>query len=290
MVGAPAEIKMNHRSAVLLLLVTAVLWSLGGVLIKSAEWPSLAKAGARSFLAAIILLAWIRRPAVTFSRVQILAAVAYTGTVSFFVVANDRTTAANAIFLQYTAPIYVALAGHWLLGEKVRSIDWICIAIALAGIALFFGDDFDSRGALGIAAALASGISFAVMVLCLRHEKDRSPATSLLLGNILTVLIAIPSAIEAGLPSAKTAGILTVLGIFQLGIPYVLYSISIQRVSALEAILIPMLEPILNPIWVALQKGEIPGRWSIVGALLVLGAVGFRSVFHVDEKPASSEK
>jgi drug/metabolite transporter (DMT)-like permease len=279
---------MKHRSAVVLLLITSVLWSLGGVLIKSAEWPSLAKAGARSFLAAIVLLAWIRRPVFSFSRVQILAAVAYTGTVALFVVANDRTTAANAIFLQYTAPIYVALLGHWLLGEKSRRLDWICIAIALCGIALFFGDDFDTRGAWGIAAAMGSGLSFAVMVLCLRHEKDRSPATSLLLGNILTVLIAIPSAIQAGLPSAQTAGILAVLGVFQLGIPYVLYSISIQRVSALEAILIPMLEPILNPIWVALQRGEVPGRWSIVGALLVLVAVGVRAVWSTGEKVGDS--
>lgn len=251
------------------------------MLIKSAEWPSLAKAGARSLFAAIILWAWIRRPVFTFSRVQLTAAIAYVGTVALFVIANDRTTAANAIFLQYTAPIYVALLGQWLLGEKARRIDWLCIGVALCGIVLFFGDDFDTRGAWGIAAGLASGISFGVMVLCLRMEKDRSPATALLLGNIFTVLIAIPSAISAGVPSVETCGILAVLGIFQLGIPYVLYSVSIQRVSALEAILIPMLEPILNPIWVALQRGEVPGPWSLCGALLVLGAVGIRSLERV---------
>ena len=269
---------MRHRSAVILLLITSVLWSLGGVLIKSVEWPSLAKSGARSFFAALILWAWIRKPVFTFSRVQITAAIAYTGTVALFVIANDLTTAANAIFLQYTAPIYVALLGHWVLGEKARRIDWVCIGVALCGIALFFRDDFDTRGAWGIAAALGSGLSFAVMVLCLRVEKDRSPATSLLLGNILTVLIAIPSAFAAGMPSGKACGILAVLGIFQLGIPYVMYSISVQRVTALEAILIPMLEPILNPIWVALQRGEVPGPWSIGGAFLVLAAVGLRAI------------
>ena len=268
---------MPHRTAVFLLLITSVLWSLGGVLIKSVEWPSLAKSGARSFFAALVLLAWIRKPVFTFSRTQICAAVAYAGTVSLFVVANDRTTAANSIFLQYTAPIYVALLGHWLLGEKARRIDWICIVVALTGIALFFRDEIDTRGAWGIAAALGSGFSFAVMVLCLRLEKDRSPATSLLLGNVLTVLIAIPAAMQAGLPPAKSCAILAVLGVFQLGVPYVLYSISIQRVTALEAILLPMLEPILNPIWVALNKGEFPGFWSICGAILVMVAVGIRA-------------
>jgi drug/metabolite transporter (DMT)-like permease len=269
---------VQHRSAVGLLLITAVLWSLGGVLIKSAEWPSLAKAGARSFFAAIVLLAWIRRPVITWSRSQIGAAIAYAATVSLFVVANDRTTAANAIFFQYTAPIHVALLGGWLLGEKARRIDWICIGVALLGIALFFRDHFDTRGAWGIAAALGSGFSFGVMVLCLRMERERSPATSLLLGNLLTVLISLPVAAQAGMPSAHTCAVLTVLGIFQLGIPYVLYSISIQRVSAIEAILIPMLEPILNPIWVALQSGEVPGPWSICGAVLVLGAVLARGI------------
>src|SRR5687768_16997185 len=102
---------MSHRSAVLLLLVTAVLWSLGGVLIKSVDLPSLAKAGARSALAAAVMWIWLRKPNFTWSLPQIGAAFAYAAVVSLFVIANDRTTAANAIFLQYTAPIYVALLG-----------------------------------------------------------------------------------------------------------------------------------------------------------------------------------
>ena len=135
------------------------------MLIKSVEWPSLAKAGARSLFAGLILLGWIRRPAFTFSKVQILAAVAYAATVSLFVIANDRTTAANSIFLQYTAPIYVALLGHWVLGEKARRMDWVCICIALCGIALFFRDEFDTRGAWGIAAGLGSGVAFADVIV-----------------------------------------------------------------------------------------------------------------------------
>ena len=281
---------MTHRRAVVLLFISAALWSLGGVLIKSVEWPSLAKAGARSFFAALVLLAWLRRPVITFSRAQVSAAVAYAGTVSLFVVANDLTTAANAIFLQYTAPIYVVFLGHWLLGEKARKSDWVCIAVALCGIALFFRDQIDTRGAWGIAAALGSGLSFGTMVVCLRMEKNNSPATALLLGNVLTVLISIPSIAGAGLPSGSACASLAVLGVLQLGIPYVLYSMSIQRVTALEAILIPMLEPILNPIWVALRKGEIPGPWSLCGAALVMGAVFFRSFLSAGSSAAPAPK
>src|SRR5262249_41799393 len=134
----------THRSAVLLLLVTAMLWSLGGVLIKSIDWPSMAKAGGRSAIASIILWSWLRRPQFAWRPTQIGAALAYAATVTFFVIANDRTTAANAIFLQYTGPIYVALLSPWLLGERIRRLDWVCIALALAGIGLFFRDQFSA--------------------------------------------------------------------------------------------------------------------------------------------------
>src|SRR5438105_416091 len=133
---------MTHRRAIFLLLAAAVLWSLGGVLIKSVDWPSMAKAGARSAIAGVVLWCWLGKPQFTWRPTQLAAALAYAGTVSLFVIANDRTTAANAIFLQYTAPIYVALLGRWWLGEPARRIDWICIVIALAGIALFFRDEF----------------------------------------------------------------------------------------------------------------------------------------------------
>jgi drug/metabolite transporter (DMT)-like permease len=247
------------------------------MLIKSVDWPSMAKAGARSAIAAAIMWAWIGRPKFTWSRMQIGAALAYFGTVSLFVIANDRTTAANAIFLQYTAPIYVALLGGWFLGEKTRRIDWLCIGLALFGVVLFFRDDFDARGLFGIIVALASGVSFAAMVMLLRRQKDASPETSLLLGNLLTAAVGLPFGWGQHLSGNEWA-ILGVLGAVQLGIPYILYSMAIKRVTALEAILIPMLEPILNPIWVALTRGEVPGAWSLVGGGLVLGAVLIRGI------------
>ena len=279
---------MTHRSAVLLLLVSAVLWSLGGVLIKSVEWPSMAKAGGRSLIAAAILWIGLRQPRFTWRPAQIGAAIAYAFTVSSFIIANDRTTAANAIFLQYTAPVYVAVLGHYVLRERTRRSDWIFIGLALVGIALFFRDQFSPRGLSGMLVALASGLSFGLMVICLRKERDNSPGTAVLLGNLLTAAIGLPFAIGHPLPLSQAAVVAT-LGVVQLGLPYLLYSMAIRHVTALEAILIPMIEPILNPLWVALQHGEVPGPWSLLGGGLVLGAVLLREmVRRNDSNPVAS--
>jgi drug/metabolite transporter (DMT)-like permease len=272
---------MSHRAAVSLLILVSLFWSLGGVLIKSIEWHPLAIAGTRSAIASIMLWVWLRRPKFTWSVNQLCTAGAYVLTVSLFVVATQKTTAANAIFLQYTAPIYVALAGPALLGERVRRADWACVGLALMGIALFFRDQFSTEGAWGIAAALASGLSFAAMVIFLRREREGSPLSALLLGNIATAMIGLPWMITNP-PQAGDWLPLIVLGVIQLGLPYILYGIVIGRVTALEAILIPMLEPILNPIWVAVVQKEIPGVWSLAGAALVLLAVLLRGFLHKD--------
>ena len=261
------------------------------MLIKSVEWPSMAKAGARSLVAAVIFWAWLRKPQFTWRPTQLGAALAYACTVCSFVIANDRTTAANAIFLQYTAPIYVAVLGHYVLGERTRRSDWVFIALALAGIALFFRDQFSPRGLSGMFVALGSGMSFGTMVILLRKERDSSPASALLLGNLITAAVGLPFAVGHPLPLSQAAAVVT-LGVLQLGLPYILYAAAIRRVTALEAILIPMVEPILNPLWVALNRGEIPGRWSLLGGALVLGAVLSRELVRrgdVKEQMASQE-
>lgn len=256
-----------------LLLLAALCWSLGGVLIKSIDWPPMAVAGGRSAIAIPIILLCVGRPKFTFSTAQIGGAIGYALTVVLFVFATRMTTAANAIFLQYTAPIYVALLGRWYLGERASRIDWLVIAVALLGIALFFMDRLTTAGMWGNIIALGSGLAFASVALFLRKEKAGSPVASILLGNILVALIGLPFVLQA--PSLGEGGLwrLVLLGTVQLGLPYVFYAAAIKQVTALEATLIPLLEPVLNPLWVMLALGERPGPWAIVGGLLVLGAV-----------------
>lgn len=256
----------------LLLLSAALCWSLGGVLIKSIDWPPLAIAGGRSAIAIPLMLLCTGWPRFTFSPAQVGGAIGYALTVALFVIATRMTTAANAIFLQYTAPIYVALIGRWYLGEKALPIDWLVIFVALIGIALFFFDRLTTAGFWGNIVALGSGVSFAAVALCLRKEKDGSPVAAIILGNILVALAGLPFMFGHSL-GANGVWRLLLLGTVQLGLPYVLYATAIKSVTALEATLIPLLEPVLNPLWVMLALGERPGTWAIVGATLVLAAV-----------------
>ncbi len=256
----------------LLLLSAALCWSLGGLLIKSIDWPPMAIAGGRSGIAIPVMLLCIGRPRFTFSPAQIGGAIGYALTVALFVFATRMTTAANAIFLQYTAPIYVALIGRWYLGERALPIDWLVIGVALCGIALFFFDRLTISGFWGNIVALASGVAFASVALFLRKEKAGSPVASIILGNAIVALAGIPFMFQHSL-GAGSWWRLILLGAVQLGLPYVFYGTAIKYVTALEATLIPLLEPVLNPLWVMLALGERPGPWAIFGGTLVLGAV-----------------
>lgn len=271
----------------LLLLGAALCWSLGGVLIKSIDWPPMAIAGGRSAIAIPIIFLCVGRPRFTFSKAQIGGAIGYAGTVILFVFATRMTTAANAIFLQYTAPIYVALIGRWYLHERASRIDWLVIAVALFGIGLFFMDRLTVAGWWGNILALVSGLAFAAVALFLRKEKAGSPVAAIVLGNVIVALAGAPFIFQA--PSLGGDGLwrLLLLGTVQLGLPYVFYATAIKHVTALEATLIPLLEPVLNPLWVMLALGEQPGPWAIVGALLVLGAVLGRGLLMVRAKRAA---
>ncbi|GDX65151.1 membrane protein [Chlorobiota bacterium] len=272
---------MSSKSkAIILLICTAILWSQGGFLIKLIHWHPVAIAGGRSIIAALIMWAYVKKPKFTWSYIQIMGAVAYALTVILFVIANTLTTAANTILLQYTGPIYVALFSYWFLKEKITAIDWISILTVILGMTLFFIEKLSPDGILGNFIAILAGIAFAGLALCLRKQKDGSPLESLILGNILTGIIGLPFIIDSGIPSQQSIIALLVLGIFQLGLPYILYSKAIKHISALDAVLIPVLEPILNPLWVFLLLGESIGMWPMIGGAIIIVAITTRSILY----------
>jgi drug/metabolite transporter (DMT)-like permease len=272
-----SKMKNDRFRSITYLVLASLLWSSGGLLIKSVQWNAMAISGMRSLIAALLMLAVIKKPNLKFTWYKLGTAVAYVGTVLLFVVANKLTTAATAILLQYTAPIYVALLGAWFLKERTTKLDWLSIFLVFGGMFLFFIDKMTPGGMLGNIYAILSGFCFACMVLMLRKQKDESPLESVFWGNVLTAIIGIPFMFSS-MPDTRSWIALLLMGVFQLGISYILYAFAIKHVTALEAILIPVIEPLLNPVWVFLVLGEFPGPWAFVGGLIVLVSIVGRSV------------
>tara|TARA_B100000886_G_C20416516_1_gene489491 strand:- start:290 stop:1108 length:819 start_codon:yes stop_codon:yes gene_type:complete len=271
---------MNRKNAILMLLFAGVLWSLGGLLIKSIPWHPLAISGLRGGIAAIVIYVYSKDRKIIITYEKLFAACFYTLVVTLFVVANKLTTAGNAILLQYTAPVYVALFGYMFLGEKSTFIDWITIFILLIGLTLFFLDDLSFDGYLGNALAIISGMSFAALTISLRKQKNYNPSDSILLGNILTLIIGLPFIISETSFNLHSIILILVLGIIQLGVPYIFYTTAIKHVTALDAIIFPVIEPILNPILVFFILGEALGPWAFLGGFLVLASVVFRGLLN----------
>ena len=269
-----------HRRAVLALLTAALLWSLGGLLIKWVNWNPLAISGMRSLIGAALLALLFRKHLhFTGSFEQIGVALSYAGTVVLFVVANKLTTAANAILLQYTAPFYVILFSPWFLGETASRRDWLSLLAILLGMLLFFGDDLSLEGYQGNLFALGSGFCFGWIALFLRRHRQQSAISALVLGNLLAGVIGLPFMVPGPPDAASWLG-LVLLGVVQLGIPYALYAWALRHVRAIEGILLPMIEPVLNPVWVFLLLGETPGPLALLGGVIILGAVLVRAGSH----------
>lgn len=272
----------SGAGAILSLALCALLWSSAGFLIKLVDWDPFAIAGARSFVAFLAMLAFVRRPRFDFSANQVLAAVFYALTMILFVLANKMTTSANAILLQYTEPIYIILLAPLLLREEGTDwVDWLAVAGVLGGMYLFFVGEIDLRANFGNAIALASGLCFALFAIFMRRQKDGRPAESFMLAHMITLAVSIPFMFRAGIPTPVSLGGLALLGVFQIGLPSILYARGIMGVSAISAALITMIEPVMNPVWVFLLVGEKPTPGALAGGAIILATVTARTVLKV---------
>ena len=265
----------EKRRAILQIIIAAMLLSTGGIILKFIDMPSMAIAGSRAIFSAAVVWLYVRKPRFTYSKAQISGAICYSSMVILFIVANKLTTAANAIILQFTAPIWVAILGAMILKEKPRWYDIIAIIFTGAGMLLFFLDDMGGGSLVGNLVAVISGVALAGVTISLRFQKDGSPVETTLLGHLITIAIGVPFIVGATFNLQNIIGIF-LLGTFQLGLAYIFYSLAIKHLTAMETILIMVLEPILNPIWVFLYNGEKPGFMSFLGGIIVVGTIVWR--------------
>lgn len=259
------------------MVAAAVLWSTGGLFIKWTTLSGLELSFGRSLLAALTVALFTRHEGFGLNRVTAVASVLYAALLVLFVLATKQTTAANAIFLQYTAPVYLLILEPLIYKEKFRRRDLIVVIACVAGMSLFFVGKLRPQDVTGNLLALASGFCFACYFLLLRHSTARAVnrASSVIYGNVLVVLITAPVGLKAlSNISGHDALSVVYLGVVQIGVAYTLFTVAMARgVRSLDAGIVGYIEPVLNPIWVFLVLGERPTTWALVGGAIIVAAV-----------------
>jgi drug/metabolite transporter (DMT)-like permease len=267
---------------ILFVLAAALLWSTGGLFIKATELSAFELSFGRSALACVTVAYFTRREGFRPNAVTLVAAALYAVLLLLFVMATKQTKAANAIFLQYTAPVYVLVFEPLMYGEKFRRRDIAVVVCCMAGVALFFVGRLRPEEMTGNLLALVSGVCFAFFMLLLRHPGASrvNRAASVIYGNLLLAIVTAP-AFVAGAHKVTFRDLLIIvfLGVFQIGLAYTLFTHGVRRgVRSLDASLVGFIEPLSNPVWVFLFIGERPSGWAVVGGLIILAAVAAHTI------------
>jgi len=258
----------------------AFCWSIAGLFIKLIDWNPFWIAGLRSLIAGAFLFAVVRTWRLNWSWPLVAGALANALCMVLFVLANKMTTSANAILIQYWAPVATAFFGVLLLKERIHKEQIAAIGATLAGLVLLFLDKLGPGALWGNLAALASGLAFALMMIFTRMQKDGTPLQSLMLSHVIAAGVSLVVAAFQPLPAITlgSGAAILVLGIVQMGFAAVFFSYGIKRISAVTASLLAVIEPVFNPVWVLLVLGETPSGWTLAGGALILVSVTAASV------------
>ncbi len=263
-----------------LMVITAVMWSLGGIFIKLISWSPFLIAGIRSGISGSIMAMYMAatHTRFKFNRYSFLAGIGLGFSATLFTIANKLTTAANAIVLQYTAPIFILLISAVFFKEKMQKQDVLVVCITMGGMVLFFLDQLSPGNLLGNVLGIFAGVTLAQMFVMVGRggDDDSTRMSGILIAHAITFLIGLP----LGIPQTEEIAeieilYVIILGVFQLGIPYVLYGIASRDCPPLACSLIGMLEPLLNPVWVAIFIGEVPGPFALIGAVIIIVTVSW---------------
>lgn len=263
-------------------LAAALLFSTGGAAVKAIGLTGWQIAGFRSGVAALVLLAVVPAGRRIFQLRILAVGVAYAVTLICYVLANTLTTAANTIFLQSAAPLYLLLLAPWLLGERLRRRDLALMAVMAAGLALFFVARAEPSATapaplMGNLLAGLAGVSWAFVVVGLRAFGRREGGGGVALaavtaGNLITCLVALPMALPVRGGAPSDWGIVLYLGVVQVAIAYLFLTAGVRRLPAMETSLLLLVEPVFNPIWAWWLHSERPTAWAMAGGVLILGA------------------
>lgn len=274
-----SENSTYHNTGLAAIAMAAILWSTGGLFIKWINLPPISILTYRALFAALLFLVVFRKKVLVLTAKIFIVSCFYAVLVGTFVFATKWTTAANAIFLQYTAPLYLIILEPWLFKYKLSTHNLITAIACMLGMGLFFVDEFSIGGFLGNIIALFSGVALAGMMLSQRNNPPQHHEASIFWGNIWVVVLGVFFTVHSTLPTINEWFMLSFLGFIQIGLGYILFTFGLKRVSALESSLVAMLEPILNPVWVMIGYGETPGLFAIMGASIIIIALVFKILY-----------
>ena len=278
---------MSHKKAIAITCFVALMWSLAGFNIKMIEWSPYAIAAGRSLVAVILLAPMVLRKGFQkIDRDVIGGAICYAAFNYCFITSTTLTSSAIAIMMQYTAPIYVALLSWLFLRERVGWADIISVGFVFLGMIFFFLDSNSGGSLKGNIVSIFNGITFAGISIFLRLQKDGNPALSMYLGNVISAVAGLPIMWNAGMPDTISLLFLLLAGLL-VAVSYTLYAKASTGLSALETVLIPIIDPVMNPVWVFLFLDERPGALTIVGAAVILVSVTIRVVSGLTPSSAS---
>lgn len=272
----------KERKATLQMLLCATLWSIAGILFKLIPWNGFAVAGMRSLIAGITIYVCMRLMGLhyIFNRKTLIAGFFSGCTYLCFTVANKLTTSANAIVLQFTSPIFIIIYSALFFGRVPRKQDVAVVLATLFGISLFFFDQLKPGYLLGNFVAIAAGMFMAGMYVSVGEIEEEERFSGILNGQALTFLVGFPVFLATKPPITATAvTALVILGVFQLGLSYVLYVKASKYCPPLACCLLGAVEPLLNPVWVFLFNGEKPGVFALLGAVVVITAITLWSIY-----------
>jgi DME family drug/metabolite transporter len=268
----------QHQKGILFVLIAGLLWSSGGLFIKLISLPAMQLAFFRCSIAAITFGIIFRKRILLINKLTLINSVFYAAILITFVIATKTTTAANAIFLQSTAPIYVLIFEPIFNKTKFERINIITVAVCMVGMLLFFVGKIEPGHLEGNIIALFSGIAFAAFFLGMKKNDPKFQSSSIFYGNILVAIISIPFLFSLDTLTTSDLWMVTFLGVFQIAIAYAFFSAGLKRIYAVEASIISMIEPVLNPLWVFIGYGEVPSITAIIGGLIILGSIVTRSL------------
>lgn len=279
---------MSNNFARLQVLAAAILFSTSGAGIKAAAFSASQVTALRSGIAALALLLWLRGRVVwTLPAVGI--GVVYAATVALFVASTKLTTAANAIFLQATAPVYLLVLSPLVLGERFRARDLVYLcALAVGMIFCFTGQPLTTTTApdpaTGNVLAVFCSMTWALTLLFLRfvernHARPGVGITAVVAGNLLACAVTLPAALPLPHASPIEWGTIAYLGVFQLGVGYLCLTAAVRHLHAIDVSLLLLLEPVLNPVWTWLLRGEHPGQWALIGGSVIIMATAVKSYY-----------